>query len=429
MKMPKWSLMTKNQKLASVLAVGLVCSGFYLRMQATTKVAYYEVGSQHVEQLVHLNANISPKAKQEYLTEVSGVLVAYKVQTGAEVKKDELLATVKPFDFETKQKGFDQSMKGLLAADPSLKPEMLTKLTEISKRYELTQSTMIQSLEGYASVQKLYKDQMISDLSYREALTQLKTAVLSYLNENKQILADVAAFYADNVGKTKEISAVNAIFEPLYSMKLLLEPQQVEAKASEAPAETVSPIELKALKDATITKLIAEPSLFIPAGGYILETGDLSVLSADMEIPVIHLADVKLGSEVRVKDLDGNVINGKVSFIDSNITDQMSSDGSIVKLVKIKADFMDQPKLKIYDAISVSVVAKQSESEVVVPAELIFEKKGEPYVWINENGVLTEKPIAIAFEVDGLVVIQSGVKAGDKLVMDTKLKPGQKIKF
>lgn len=160
-----------------------------------------------------------------------------------------------------------------------------------------------------------------------------------------------------------------------------------------------------------------------------METGDLSVISADMEIPVIHLADVKLGSEVRAKNLDGNVINGKITFIDSNITDQMSSDGSIIKLVKIKADFNDTPKLKLYDTVSVSVVAKQSNSAVVVPEALIVENKGESFVWINENGILTEKPVVVDFEVEGLVVIKSGIEVGDKLVMDTKLKPGQKIKF
>lgn len=429
MKMPKWSEMTRNQKIAGFLAVGLVCSGVLMRLQATTKVAYYEVSTQKVEQLVHLNAKISPKNKQEYSAQLPGVITVFNSQVGDLVKKDDVLVTMKSFDFATKQTGFDQAMKALLVTKTNLAADTTVKIEEIAKVYEASNTLILQGLSGYDSVQKLYRDQMVSDAAYRESLTQLKAAILKYLNDNKQILADVSAIYANDLDKTKEIAAVNAIFEPLYSLKLLLEPQVTNDKVTEPPTEVISPIEIKAVADGSITKHTGDVNLFIPVGGSLIETGDLSILNAEMEIPVVYLADVKLGTEVRVKDQSGKVINGKIKFIDSTITDQMASDGSIVKLVKIKAEFAEKPDLKIYETQSVSVVAKQSDSAVVVPDELIIEKKGESYVWMNIDGVLTEKPVVVDFKVDGLVVIKTGVLVGDKLVMDTKLKPGQKIKF
>lgn len=430
MKIPKWSLMNRNQKIASFLAVGLVLSGVYLHFQSTTKVSYYEVGKQTVEKLVNLKAQTLPKTHKWYEAPSSGVITELGYEMGSVVDSGVVLGSLKTFDFESKQKAFDEHITQFVAKYAKVvETDNTERLDEKLKPYVEVKTKLGQAIEGHVSVLALFNDQMISETSYRDSLKQISSVLPQYVDASKQLLTDLEALYQSNEGAKKDLEVLDSELEPLYGIKLLLAPKQDDGKTDEVKTDVVAPIEIKVAEKGTLTRRIPELNLYVPKSAKLFEVSDVSRVLAQMEMPVEDLANVKIGTEVRTKDQSGKVIIGKLIGIDNTITEQMISDGSIVKSVKVTAEFEANAQIPVYSTQSVSVVALKAKDAVVVPEDLVSEKDSKHYVWVNVNGILTEKEIKVKFEVDGLVVVDSGLNAGDKLVMDTKLKLGQKIKF
>jgi len=77
------------------------------------------------------------------------------------------------------------------------------------------------------------------------------------------------------------------------------------------------------------------------------------------------------------------------------------------------------------------VVTSESHHVIKIPADALFsEMDGQADVFVADGETVRERPVQIGEKADGLVTIQSGIAAGDQMVVhpDTHLRDGSRIK-
>ncbi len=421
------ALSTGKKLLIGAVAVGVVAAGL-LQFQWSTKVNYYEVGTQTIEQLVHVNALILPKESAWYTAQTGGILTQVAVELDGSVKKDDLLVSIQPFDFIKKQTDVKKLVEALtLVTETELDEKGKADYQAALKKFDDQNMALEQAWIAHGSVLDLFKKQMISSDAYKESLIQINDQLVKYINVVTDFKAAVAILRFDSQPYTDAVKALESAWEPAESLKELMRPKEENGKSVDTIVSDQQ-VDFNAVKDGIIARITAEKRMYVPLGAPLLELANPERARMQMEIPVEQLAQIKVGTEMRTKAADGTLIKGTVSDIDNVITDQMQSDGSIIKLVKTHADLEVYSKYKFYSTATASVIVNYAENAVVVPKDLVNNNKSNYSVWINQNGVLSEKPVVVSFETDEFYVIKSGVKAGDKLVMNTKLHLGQKIK-
>ena len=428
--MNKWkSLSPKKKLMTALVATGIILLGLW-QYQGSTKVAYYEVTSLSVEKLINIEAQTFPRESYWYAAKEGGVVVNMPVDKGTAVAKEDILVTLQPFDFQKKQaemKSYVDTMNTLIEA--ALTPKQQEVFKGLLKDYQEHDQSLTQAWIAHGSVLELFRTQMISSDSYKESLIQINDQMNAYIEKTAALESYVEALSSENKPFMDLAAKLKTGFEPMKALSVLMLPKVDDGKSDTAVGEIDKQAAYKSINDGIVARKTAEKGMYVPFGAPLIEVANPNFTNLQMEVSVDQLADLKIGSEVRVKDASGAILKGKLIEIDKVITDQMQPDGNIIKLVKVTASLNESSKVAFYSNISASIVAKFSANAVVVPKDLVFEDNGKYFVWVNQEGVLTEKPVEISFEVNNLYVIKSGIKTGDKLVMDTKLRLGQKIKF
>lgn len=430
MNIPKWSELTRNQKISAVLSVALVGFGIYLHQQGT-KVDYYEAKVQTVEKTLTVEGLSSPKVSQRLTMGQEGILVADLPEVGTALTKDQEICEVKPIDFTNRQQNFEVKLNALFLEAATMGDENFKKQnTDLEETHQKTLEAYQQAKMGYDGVIKLYKDGMVSDNAYKEGLKQLNLALNSYLDDTNVLIQKMGTAYLSQTALSDSLSALQADYEPIYGLKILLSPKVEDGKSTENPAEVgVKNLVIKASMDGVLSKQLSSNSQYLPVGAPVLEIAKNDVLVFDFDVPVDELKWLKEGDSVRIKDMESKVLEGKVTKVDNVMTDQLGKDGSILKVAHAKAEVKEAQKVSLYQNQSITLISDKIESAVTLPSEAVLEKDGKYYVWYNNNGVLSEKEVSISFETNGMYVIKSGVKANEKIVLNTPLKLGKKITF
>jgi hypothetical protein len=429
-KMLSWNKISTKKKIAvAVLLIGVVGFGVW-QYQSRIKVAYYEVGTQNVEKIITVQAQTSPIESQWYAAKESGIVVNSKLDKDISVLKDDLLVSLQPFDFSKKQQEISSIIDNLnLQSKLALTLKDQASFNESFLNYTQSNQSLSQAWVAHNSALELFHTQMISSDAYKESLVQINNQLQNYMIKTSNLLILIESFSTENSTFDKLRKALRSNWQPVESITTLMKPKIENGKTVTETITSGNQVDYKAIKEGLLTRKTAEANMYVPIGTPMLEISNPDLVKLQMDVAVDQLTDLKIGTEIRIKNLAGVVKKGNLIEIDKVINDQMQSDGSVLKVVKVTASLEKSPDVKFYDSITTSIVAKHAENSIVVPKELVYENKGKYYVWTNINGLLTETVIEINFEVNDLYVIKSGIKTGDKLVKDTKLRLGQKIKF
>lgn len=79
----------------------------------------------------------------------------------------------------------------------------------------------------------------------------------------------------------------------------------------------------------------------------------------------------------------------------------------------------------------VRVLIEQIKNAVVVPVRGVVDVQGMKSLYVvGDDGKVVNQPVKIGFEVDGMVIVREGLKAGDKVIVDgiRRVRPGMEIK-
>lgn len=171
--------------------------------------------------------------------------------------------------------------------------------------------------------------------------------------------------------------------------------------------------------NASTTDLVRITNLNpIYADFYISDTNKLNISrntqSGKWELDNIH---AKL-------NLNGQIVEGKLDFIDSVID---SSSGT----VKAKAVFDNNNSTLLPGAFAtITSEGFIQKNAFKIPQIAIMQDQNQVYVYTLVDGKVAKTPIHISYQDNDYAVVDSGIKNGDKIIMDNfkKIFPGSAVK-
>jgi membrane fusion protein (multidrug efflux system) len=158
---------------------------------------------------------------------------------------------------------------------------------------------------------------------------------------------------------------------------------------------------------------------YLQPGDEIVSLQDLSVMRMRFLIGQKDFAKVKLGQEIdaRFDAYPGDVFKGRISAIEPSVKFQSG-------IIPIQAEIpnSDQRLLPGMYA-SLDVLLPDSGKKIVVPQSAItFNLYGETAYVVGQDSTVQQVTVRTGARRDNLVVVESGIKAGDMVVVAGQLK-------
>ena len=172
-------------------------------------------------------------------------------------------------------------------------------------------------------------------------------------------------------------------------------------------------------------------NLVQPAGAPVVVIRQLSPIQVQFALPQERLLDVQQRMKAGVLDVTATlpdhpdvVEHGKLSFVASAIE---TATGTI----SCKADFDNKSEtLWPGSYVQVNVTLGTRTDVVVVPASAVQTSQQGPFAFVvTSDGTVDMRPVIASPPQHGVVVIEQGVTAGDKVVVDGQMSlvPGAKV--
>lgn len=130
--------------------------------------------------------------------------------------------------------------------------------------------------------------------------------------------------------------------------------------------------------------------------------------------------------QVRVRLADGSLLPGvgKVDFLDVQVDPR--TDGQIVRAVVTN----DGHLLTDGQTVRVLIEQKQAEKSVVIPQAAVVTDQAGQYVFVvTPDNVVEQRRVRVGLSRDNLVTVESGVTAGERVVVQglQRVRPGIKV--
>ena len=149
-------------------------------------------------------------------------------------------------------------------------------------------------------------------------------------------------------------------------------------------------------------------------GQAVLRVIRLDHVKLTFDVPEQDIGSLQLGQQKKftLAVLPGREFSGEISFVSSQAERESNSFP-----VELKVENSDGA-LKAGMIAQVSLVRREREGAVVVPLAAIVPRKGEHYLFAVENGHAIRKRVQIAALMGHEAVLESGVEAGDQIVVE-----------
>lgn len=162
----------------------------------------------------------------------------------------------------------------------------------------------------------------------------------------------------------------------------------------------------------------------------LINVNQIQPIYVDFSVPGVNLGEIKrnmAGSRLKVQAIpkDGSApINGVLSFVDNNID---VSTGMIL----LKGTFGNENrKLWPGEFLDVILTLRTERNAIVAPAQAIQTGQNGQFVFtVNQEQRAEVHPVKVAWRVGDEVVIENGLKGGERVVTDGQLRlvPGIKV--
>ena len=337
--------------------------------------------------------------------QVGGRVDAVHYEDGAEVKKGDVLVNLDARPFQAK---LDAAESSLLRARAMLERAHTALLGPQA------------ALERAKSVHELAK----SELARTEKLLATSAASQSDYDVRKNAVAVAAA----------NVMQAQADLQQA-------EPDERQAEAEVKQAEAAVATARLDVEYATIRSPIdgRAGKRLVDAGNVLEANGDplvmierLDPVYVDFTVPEVRLGDVqrsmakgKLGVEVRLPGDKGEPHAGELTFVD-NAVDQGTGT------VKLRATLGNAERLLWPGRfVDVRLVLETLPRAVLVPAAATQVSAKGPFVYVVKADETADlRPVKLGQRQGELVVVESGVEAGERVVVDgqTFVMPGGKVR-
>lgn len=244
----------------------------------------------------------------------------------------------------------------------------------VKNAYDIARSTRAQMQDAYDRMRQLHDKGSLAEIKWVEAQSQLQQAVS-----------------AENIAK-KNLDDCN-----LY-----------------APA------------DGVISEKLAEVGQNMAPGMPVAKLVTTKVLNAKINVPEGEVSGIKARqrAKIQVQALNGRWIDGYV-IEKGVIADPVTRSYG----VKIRVEGHDRGLLPgmvanvVLDGVSAAEKSDKGASKIIIPAMLVqLGDDNSNFVWVDENGKAARRVIVCGeYQSDG-VVVESGLKKGERLIVEGQQK-------
>src|SRR5215471_8737399 len=206
---------------------------------------------------------------------------------------------------------------------------------------------------------------------------------------------------------------------------------QAQADAARAKqvqaSENLGYTDLKADADGVISAIGADPGQVVSAGQMVVRLAQPGEREAVFNVAEATFKNPPKNPTVEVALVSNHDIKttGKVRYVSPQAD-------PTTRTFTVRVSLPDAPPQMRLGANVVGSVTVNEGRVVTIPASALFQKDGQPAVWlVTKDGTVQLKPITVARYQGDLVVVGSGLAQGDVVVTGgvQKLLPGQKVRL
>jgi multidrug efflux pump subunit AcrA (membrane-fusion protein) len=148
---------------------------------------------------------------------------------------------------------------------------------------------------------------------------------------------------------------------------------------------------------------------------------DLSVLVSETYVEEIFISKIKVGDSARVR-IDALKNLEKVGVISniSNVGQQMTGFESKVFKVNIRIA-SDNKRIKPSMTTANEIIISREQNVLVIPRSALFNEEAKQFVYLKEFNSVSVRYVEIGNQNEKFVVIKSGLKEGDKILLNKPL--------
>ncbi len=243
-------------------------------------------------------------------------------------------------------------------------------------------------------------------LQIMQARARVKEIEANLEDSRKNLERFEKLFAAQNISKTaleREQLKVQVQAAQLSSAKANLE----ILKKKQRDTKIISPI------SGSIAKLDIEVGEFIANGTPVVTIVDISEMEIGVGVPQMDVVYVKKGKVVEVypQAFPGQKFNGYVTSVGVK-----ANFRTLTFDTKVSIENPDE-RLKPGMAANVVMEGKVYENAILIPQEAVVERFGEKVVFVVVDDQAFEKAVVTEGVSKGRVLISSGLKSGDKIVV------------
>ena len=230
--------------------------------------------------------------------------------------------------------------------------------------------------------------------------------------------AELAQVEYDNTRKLVQQKVVSDQELKLAKAKV----QKALAKVKMAKAE-LDFANVKAPFDGIVDRLFEQEGSLIEEGAMLTTVSDNSVVWVYFNLPEARYLDfqeaTKNGRDPESLDIELKLANqkifpqkGKIGAIEADFNNETGN-------IAFRADFPNPDRLLRHGQTGNVLVSEELKDAIVIPQRATYEILADKYVFVvGEDCVVRQRKINIQHENDDIFVIESGLEAGEKIILE-----------
>ena len=411
---PKKSGMLK--KIVITVAILLLMVTIYMvNNQMNTKhqgvlVSTAKVVKGQLEQTVQASGQVEPADKFKVRCEVDGNVVEKKAKDGDVVKKGDVLLRVDDTKLKTEVLNSELKLRRL---QNNLRNQVETSgpydRAQTKNNLEKMRISLEYSQKNFESMERMYKEEIISRKQLEEAQRSLESSKLDYAIAQQQIKYQQEK-------QDKDISEMEGDI-------------QLAKKDLEQAREKLSKASVTATISGTIVEDILKEKRNVGTGEDVFSIGNLTKYIAKVKVDELDISKVKIGQPVNISsEAFKNVkLPAHVIEIASQATRQTFAEIE----VKLEIDStMNQP-IRPNLSVDADIIVNQANQVLKVPVQAVVKQDGKNYVFAPKNGLASRIEVTVGASNPEFIVIEKGLKEGDTIITTgtSSLKANDQIKI
>jgi membrane fusion protein (multidrug efflux system) len=227
--------------------------------------------------------------------------------------------------------------------------------------------------------------------------------------------------YEDKVVSKNEVA--------LHQAKL----SKAQAKAQQAAAE-LDFASIKAPFDGIVDRLLHQQGSLVQEGDVLTTMSDNSVMWVYFNVPEARYLEYMANLKQKKEDLQIELVLangekfeqiGKIGAIEADFNNENGN-------IKFRADFPNPDRLLRHGQTGTILIHRVQNDALVIPQRATFEILDKCYVYvIDKDGVVHQREIEVANELDDIFVIDKELTANDRIVLEgvRQVRDGDKVEY